>query len=64
MTIEERDTARAIQTIAKEMRKSKEIDWEQRTWDAAVAIYASNYKSMDATEAVYRAIKLVEEFKR
>lgn len=39
MTIEERDTARAIQTIAKEIRKPKEIDWEQRRYELVRDFY-------------------------
>lgn len=42
MTIEERDTARAIQTIARELKKPaqpKEIDWEQRKWEMAKELY-------------------------
>lgn len=35
MTIEERSTARAIQEIAKEMKKAPKIDWEQRRYEIA-----------------------------
>lgn len=35
MTIEERKTATAIQDIAKEMKKTKKIDWEQRRYEIA-----------------------------
>lgn len=63
MTIEERDTARAIQTIARELKKPAPIDWEQRKWEAAKAIYAANFGSMNANEAVFRANELIEEYK-
>lgn len=35
MTIEERNTAKAIQDIAREFRKPKRIDWEQRRYEIA-----------------------------
>lgn len=35
MTIEERDTARAIQTIARKLREPAQIDWEQRRYEIA-----------------------------
>ncbi|MCM1093761.1 MAG: hypothetical protein NC421_07395 [Lachnospiraceae bacterium] len=66
MTIEERDTARAIQIIARELKKPAQlapIDWEQRKWEAAKAIYAANFGSMNADEAVFRANELIEEYK-
>lgn len=65
MTIEERDTARAIQTIARELKKPAQpapIDWEQRKWEAAKAIYAANWSHMNANEAVFRANELIEEY--
>ncbi len=40
MKIEERDSARAIQIIARKMREPKEIDWEQRKWELAKQIFA------------------------
>ncbi|MCM1139741.1 MAG: hypothetical protein NC453_14330 [Muribaculum sp.] len=42
MTIEERDTARAIQTIARELKKGATpapIDWEARKWEMAKELY-------------------------
>lgn len=66
MTIEERDTARAIQTIARELKnpiQPKEIDWEQRKWEATKTIYAINWKNMNVSEAVFRANELIEEYK-
>lgn len=39
MTIEERDTARAIQTIARKLREPAQIDWEARKWELAKEIY-------------------------
>lgn len=66
MTIEGRDTARAIQMIARELKRPappKEIDWEQRRWEAAKAIFAVNFNSMNANEAVFRANELIEEYK-
>lgn len=35
MTIEERDTARAIQAIARKLREPAHIDWEQRRYEIA-----------------------------
>lgn len=64
MTIEERDTARAIQTIARKLREPAQIDWEARKWEAAKTIYAFNFKSMNANEAVFRANELIEEYQR
>lgn len=52
MTLEERDTARAIQTIARKLRESdrpKEIDWEQRRYEISkdmMAAFLSNSLSM------------------
>ncbi len=66
MTIEERDTARAIQTIARELKKPVQpapIDWEQRKWEAAKTIFAVNFNSINANEAVFRANELIEEYK-
>lgn len=37
MTIEERNTAKAIQDIAKTLRKPDKINWEQRRYEAASA---------------------------
>lgn len=59
MTIEERSTARAIQDIAKEMKKTPKIDWEQRRYeiakDAMSAIIIGGYKSYwDKDEDVAR----------
>ncbi|MCM1142605.1 MAG: hypothetical protein NC453_28880 [Muribaculum sp.] len=63
MTIEERDTARAIQTIARKLREPAQIDWETRKWEAAKSIYAVNWQHMNANEAVFRANELIEEYK-
>lgn len=66
MTIEERDTARAIQTIARELKKSTTpapIDWEARKWEAAKTIYACGWQHMNASEAVFRANELIEKYK-
>lgn len=41
MTIEERNTARAIQDIAKEMKKPKHIDWEARRYEIAKDMMAA-----------------------
>lgn len=62
MTIEERDTARAIQTIARKLREPAQIDWEARKWEAAMTIYAFNWQHMNANEAVFRASELIEEY--
>ena len=39
MTIEKRDTARAIQTIARKLREPARIDWERERYELAKAIY-------------------------
>lgn len=39
MTIEERDTVRAIQTIARKLREPAQIDWERERYELAKAIY-------------------------
>ena len=74
MTIEERDTARAIQTIAKEMRKPKEIDWERERYELAKAIYIQRLtlpeermslsEEADAEIAIEMADAFIEEYKR
>ena len=43
MTIEERDTARAIQSIARSLRKPKDIDWEQRRYEIAKEVICGAY---------------------
>ncbi len=70
MTIEERDTARAIQTIARKMREPKEIDWEQRRYeiakDAMAAMIAQKtfaFTEDVASDAVNYADVLVKELK-
>lgn len=77
MTIEERDTARAIQTIARELKKPaqpKEIDWEQRRYEIAkemLAAFLSNscqqvYEGSFAEQAKYAvrfADALINELK-
>lgn len=77
MTIEERDTARAIQTIARELKKPKEIDWEQRKWELAKEIFAGGFNSPDnetrhwvsghtqmtAQESIHYAEVFIEEYK-
>lgn len=66
MTIEERDTARAIQTIARELKKStppKEIDWEQRQYEIAKELYLRN-KGMTVDEAVFHAEIFIKEYKK
>jgi len=50
MTIEERDTARAIHAIARDLKKParpKEIDWEQRKWELAKEIFAGGFNCPD-----------------
>ncbi len=41
MTIEERDTARAIQSIARKLKESPQIDWEQRRYEIAKDVMAA-----------------------
>ncbi len=78
MTIEERDTARAIQIIARKMREPKEIDWEQRKWELAKEIFAggfncsdgdvrhwvSGHVQMTAEESIHYAEVFIEEYKK
>ena len=77
MTIEERDTARAIQTIARELKKPIEIDWEQRKWELAKEIFAAGFNSPDgevrhwvaghtqltAQESIHYAEVFIEEYR-
>lgn len=77
MTIEERDTARAIQIIARELKKPaqpKEIDWEQRRYEIAkdmLAAFLSNSCQQiymgsfaeQAKDAVKYADALIQELK-
>ena len=77
MTIEERDTARAIQMIARELKKPaqpKEIDWEQRRYEIAkdmIAAFLSNSNQQiymgsfaeQAKDAVKYADALINELK-
>lgn len=77
MTIEERDTARAIQTIAREMKKStptKEIDWEERLFQLAKDIYIARLsldqerlcltEEGDMEVAIELASSFIEEYQR
>lgn len=74
MTIEERNTARAIQDIAKEMKKTPKIDWEQRRYEIAKdvlkMILDSPTHGLDITlqglckSAVTIADGLIEELKK
>ena len=76
MTIEERDTARAIQSMNRKMKDETKIDWEQRRYEIAKDVLIGNleYLSlrgtlMDETHAavaraaVYFADALIEELK-
>lgn len=77
MTIEERDTARAIQTIARELKKPATptlIDWEQRRYEIAkdmLAAFLSNSCQQiymgsfaeQAQDAVKYADALINELK-
>lgn len=76
MTIEERDTARAIQCIHKELKRLnsqseniKSIDWEERRYEIAKNLYPftldgcrGNIRGA-AREAVNYADILIEELK-
>lgn len=67
MTIEERDTARAIQTIARELKKPvqpKEIDWEQRKWEVAKELYVNDRTGMSRSQAIFCADQFIEEYKK
>lgn len=78
MTIEERDTARAIQTIARKLRevgKPQEIDWEQRRYEISKDVLASFMSNSDtevhrgtphqlAEDAVNYADALITELKK
>lgn len=77
MTIEERDTARAIQGIHKELKRFnsqseniKSIDWEERRYEVAKNLYPftldgcrGNIRGA-AKEAVDFADILIEELKK
>lgn len=67
MTIEERDTARAIQTIARELKKpapTKEIDWEQRKWEIAKELYVQDRTGMSRSQAIFLAEQFIEDYKK
>ncbi len=74
MTIEERDTARAIQSIARKMGEPKKIDWEQRKFELAKEIYVArltlDQDRLSLTEegdmeiAIELASSFIEEYKR
>lgn len=75
MTIEERNTARAIQDIAKELKKPPKIDWEQRRYEIAkemLAAFLSNScnnvyggtPEHQAKDAVKYADALIAELKK
>lgn len=77
MTIEERDTARAIQTIARELNKPaqpKEIDWEERLFQLAKDIYIARLsldqerlcltEEGDMEVAIELASSFIEEYQR
>ena len=75
MTIEERNTARAIQDIAKEMKKTRSIDWEQRRYEIAkecIAAFMANsntavwqeHVDAQAKDAVTYADALIEELQK
>ncbi len=75
MTIEERDTARAIQSIARKLKESPQIDWEQRRYEIAKDAMAALITEPDpcfvagpalefcAQSAVKAANLLIEELK-
>lgn len=67
MTIEERDTARAIQSIAKSL-DGRNINWEQRRYEIAKAVMAndapngnSRFSEESAKFAVACADALIKE---
>lgn len=67
MTIEERDTARAIQTLAKHA-DGQRINWEQRRYEIAKAVMASDapngkYSEDSAKFAVACADALIKELR-
>ena len=74
MTIEERDTARAIQTIARKLREPAQIDWERERYELAKAIYIQRLtlpegrmsltEDADAEIAIEMADAFIEEYKR
>lgn len=66
MTIAERDTSRAIQTIARGLKKPaspKEIDWEQRQYEIAKELYVRNM-GMTVDEAVFQAEIFIKKYKK
>lgn len=69
MTIEERDTARAIQTIARKLREPAQIDWEQRRYEISKGILCMAYEAewepdYAAKEAVQYADALIKRLKQ
>lgn len=64
MTIEERDTARAIQTIARKLREPAQIDWEQRKWEIAKELYVQDRTGMSKSQAIFCAEQFIEEYKK
>ena len=70
MTIEERNTARAIQDIAKEMKKTPKIDWEQRRYEIAKDLFSFHLEGfrgdakVAARCAAAAADALIEELRK
>lgn len=74
MTIEERDTARAIQTIARKLREPAQIDWVTERYELAKQIYIARLtlpqerlsltEEADAQIAVELADTFIEEYRR
>lgn len=74
MTIEERDTARAIQTIARKLREPDRIDWVRERYELAKQIYVARLtlpeerlsltEEADAEIAIEMADAFIEEYKR
>ena len=76
MTIEERDTARAIQSMNRKMKDETKIDWEQRRYEIAKECQAAiiqglyncaslekDWAKLSAQRAVKCADALIEELK-
>lgn len=64
MTIEERDTARAIQTIARKLREPAQIDWEVRKWELAKELYVNDRTGMSRSQAIFLAEQFIEDYKK
>ena len=59
MTIEERDTARAIQSMNRKMKDETKIDWEQRRYEIAKDIFVRCLSSSDSNMRTFSYRNLI-----